>query len=352
MKVLSLFDGMSGGQQALNRLGVKVDKYYASEVDKFAIKVTQDNFPNTIQVGSVTELKGEKFKNIDLLIAGSPCQGFSVAGKMKGMSTKEGLEITTLKQYKKLKKKGFEFDGQSYLFWEFVRILNKVKPKYFILENVRVQKKWKDTFNEALWGIEPVMINSALVSAQNRVRYYWVGERQEDGSYKRVEVGQPEDKGIMLKDILVDDAESEFYLSEKATRYITDAVRLKKKLTTINGDTASCLMAQYSQSLNGTFLCVDCNGRVDDRKTGTLTQRYGKGTETYGSNPFIYGGGGMIHEHHAYRKLTPLECERLQTVDDNYTGCVSNSQRYKMLGNGFTIEVIVHILKEIGLCQK
>lgn len=331
MNVLSLFDGMSCGQIALERAGVKVDNYFASEVDKYAIEVTQKNYPNTIQLGSVIDLKIEDLPKIDLLIGGSPCQGFSFAGKMKGASTKCKKEITTLKQYLKLKKDGFEFDGQSYLFWEYIRILENIKIKnrnvLFLLENVHMANKWHDMINKAI-GVKSIKINSNLVSAQNRERLYWT-------NIKDIEILS--DKNILLKDIVQDKVEDKYFLSDKAIVYITDAIRLKKKRTAINGSKAICLMSQYNQSKNGTFLCVDSNGRIDDKKTGTLPQRYYKGVEKFGSSPFLYDG--------RFRKFTPIECERLQTVDDNYTKNVSDTQRYKMLGNGWTVDVIAHIFK-------
>jgi DNA (cytosine-5)-methyltransferase 3A len=143
MNVLSLFDGMSCGQQALNRAGIKINQYFASEINKFAIKVTMHNFPDTIQIGSVINVDGYKLPKIDLLIGGSPCQSFSFAGKRNGMVTKNLIEVTNLNHYLQLKKDGFEFDGQSYLFWEYVRILHEVKPKYFLLENVMMIEKWE-----------------------------------------------------------------------------------------------------------------------------------------------------------------------------------------------------------------
>lgn len=149
----------------------------------------------------------------------------------------------------------------------------------------------------------------------------------------------PNDKNIYLKDILINNVHEKYYLSDKAIKYITDKTRLNKKLTSINGEKTICLLSQYSQSLNGTFLCVDCNGRIDNKKTGTLPSRYYKGVETQGSSPFIFDG--------KYRKLTPIECERLQTVPENYTAIVSDTQRYKMIGNGWTVNVIAHIFSFI-----
>ena len=176
MNILSLFDGMSCGQQALARAGIKVNKYYASEIDKHAIKVTQHNYPNTIQLGSVTEVDVADLEPIDLLIGGSPCQNFSFAGKRNGMTTSCNEEIYTLERYLELKAEGFEFEGESYLFWEYMRILTDIR-KYnpdvlFLLENVEMGAKWERVLSEAI-GIYGVHINSALVSAQNRKRIYW-----------------------------------------------------------------------------------------------------------------------------------------------------------------------------------
>jgi DNA (cytosine-5)-methyltransferase 1 len=172
LRVLSLFDGMSCGQQALERIGVNVLEYYASEIDKHAIAVTMHNYPNTKQLGSVVDVDGYKLPKIDLLIGGSPCQSFSFAGKRKGMSTKCETEILTLEHYLELKSEGYEFEGQSYLFWEYMRLLNEVKPKYFLLENVMMGEKWEKILSKAI-GVKPIEINSALVSAQNRRRLYW-----------------------------------------------------------------------------------------------------------------------------------------------------------------------------------
>ena len=167
MNVLSLFDGISCGQVALNRAGIKYDNYFASEVDKYAIKVTQHNYPNTIQLGDIKEITSSNLPTIDILFGGSPCQNLSFAGNMKGMATKDNYEITTLDEYLRLKNDGFEFQGQSYLFWEYVRILNEVKPTYFLLENVVMKKEWENIITEAI-GVEPVMIDSKFFSAQKR----------------------------------------------------------------------------------------------------------------------------------------------------------------------------------------
>lgn len=221
MNVLSLFDGMSCGQIALNQLGITPDKYYASEIDKFAIGQTQLNFPNTIQLGNVIDVDVSKLDRIDLLIGGSPCQSFSFAGKRAGMSTKSNEEIYTLSRYLELKKEGFEFEGQSYLFWEYMRILNDIR-KYnpdvkFLLENVEMGNKWERVLSEAI-GVFGVHINSALVSAQNRKRIYWTNIRtKEVGLFGEIhaDIPQPEDKGILLRDILESEVDEKYYLSDR-----------------------------------------------------------------------------------------------------------------------------------------
>jgi len=218
MNVLSLFDGMSCGQIALKEAGFKVENYFASEIDKYAIQVTKHNFPNTIHLGSVVDVDGYKLPKIDLLIGGSPCQSFSFAGKRKGMSTKCETEILTLDHYLKLKSEGFEFEGQSYLFWEYMRLLNEVKPKYFLLENVEMGEKWEKVLSRAI-GVNGIHINSALVSAQNRKRIYWTNIGMEPGGLFGDMVSiipQPKDRGILLKDILESEVDEKYYLSEKA----------------------------------------------------------------------------------------------------------------------------------------
>jgi len=223
MNVLSLFDGMSCGQQALERAGIKVDNYFASEIDKYAIQVTMANYPNTKQLGSVVDLNGFDLPKIDLLIGGSPCQSFSFAGKRKGMSTKDEQEILTLEHYLQLKEEAYEFEGQSYLFWEYMRLLNETKPKYFLLENVKMSKKWKDILSKAI-GVEPILINSNLVSAQNRQRLYWTNIGLNPvGLYGDLQsiIEQPQDKGILLKDILQDNPNAKFYLSDKMVQYVS-----------------------------------------------------------------------------------------------------------------------------------
>jgi len=216
MNVLSLFDGMSCGQIAINRLGIKYDKYYAAEIDKHSIAVTIANFPNTIQLGDVRNVKASDLPKIDLIMGGSPCQSFSFAGKRKGMSTKDEQEILTIEHYLDLKSQEYEFEGQSYLFWEYMRLLNELKPKYFLLENVVMVEKWERTLTRAI-GVSPIKINSNLVSAQNRERLYWTNiGLQPAGLFGDLTstIPQPKDKKILLKDILQDNPNAIFYLNE------------------------------------------------------------------------------------------------------------------------------------------
>ena len=228
MNVLSLFDGMSGGQIALVDMGATPETYYASEVDKHAIAQTQLNFPSTIHLGDVRNIDVSQLKPIDLLIGGSPCQSFSFAGKRNGMTTKCEVEITRLEQYLELKAEGFAFEGQSYLFWEYIRILTDIR-KYnpnvlFLLENVEMGKKWERVLSEAI-GIYGVHINSALVSAQNRKRIYWTNIRvKKVGLFGELhsDIPQPADRGILLKDILEKEVDEKYYLSDKMVQSLTD----------------------------------------------------------------------------------------------------------------------------------
>lgn len=245
MNVLSLFDGMSCGQQALERAGFKVDNYFASEIDKYAMQVTMANYPETIQLGSVVNIDTSKLPQIDLLIGGSPCQSFSFAGKRKGMSTKDNIEILTLAHYLKLKDEGYEFEGQSYLFWEYIRIMQEVKPKYFLLENVMMGEKWERVISKTL-GVNPVEINSSLVSAQNRRRLYWTNIGMVSaGLFGDMEsiIKQPKDVGILLKDILQDNPNAKYYVSEKLIAKINRTNNGDKCFTT--GDKSLCLAAGY-----------------------------------------------------------------------------------------------------------
>lgn len=285
MNVLSLFDGMSCGQIALNKAGIKYDNYFASEIDKYAIQITQKNYPNTKQLGNVTDLNSDDLPRIDLLIGGSPCQGFSMAGK----------------------KLNFE-DERSKLFFEFLRLLKETKPKYFLLENVKMKKEFQDIISKYL-GVEPIMIDSNLVSAQNRQRLYWTNIPN---------INQPTDKKILLRDIV------DF---EYGNRNMVDKSRIKNQWKTKN-------YLQYDLTGKG-HKSQDQSGYFLDSKHGTLPS-HGASSKV----KVVLDNGDIV-------QLLPLECERLQTVPDNYTDGVSNTQRYKMLGNGWTVDVIKHIFKNI-----
>ena len=200
INVLSLFDGMSCGQIALNRVGIEYDNYFASEIDKHAIKVTQTNYPKTIQLGDVTKVKGSDLPKIDLLIGGSPCQSFSNAGNCKG------------------------FDGKSGLFWEYVRILKEINPTYFLLENVVMKKEWQNIISKEL-GCEPIKINSNLVSAQNRERLYWTN----------MPILELKDKCIFIEDILDTDFIEKYWLKERNTDL------LLKKVNITNAPNIACI---------------------------------------------------------------------------------------------------------------
>jgi len=430
MNVLSLFDGMSCGRIALDRLNIKVDNYYSSEIDKYAMKVSEANYPDIIQVGDITALDLSTLPKIDLIMGGSPCQGFSFAGKQLAFD-----------------------DPRSALFFEFVRCVKELNPKYFLLENVRMKKEYLDVISEQM-GVEPICINSALVSAQNRVRYYWTNIPG---------IEQPEQRGIVLRDILetnesdvLDNIQekshvikAQYYKNSKANFKANNGFRAtgipQKPIQSENGKSPTLTAGnkeQYIEThdtpkkihdiprdilkdnerqrrvyaedgkspsllarsdspkiMKETYdtpkqvgVAVDIKGhdqikRVysEDGKSSTLTTCGGGHRE-----PKVITGGALrarsvnaegknvawketkpkqmlelrkddksnaissvtkdivvVEQEVYWRKLTPVECERLQTAPDNYTNHVSNTQRYKMLGNGWTIEVIAHILKKI-----
>jgi len=316
MNVLSLFDGMSCGQIALDRLGIKVDNYFASEIDKYAIKVTQHNYPNTKQFGNVLDIKGCDLPKIDLLIGGSPCQGFSFAGKQLN----------------------FE-DSRSKLFFEFVRLKNELKPKYFLLENVRMKKEYQDVISKQL-GINPIMINSNLVSAQNRNRLYWTNIPG---------LKQPNDRNVYLANIIesgvVDRDKSycidaNYWKGTNIEQYIKKSRRqvvfeLPVAFTERRTEEAKRIRREYQLKY-----CRDFSPRRGKEMVARIDGKMNCLTSTYSMKEHT-----LIDEKINYRKLTPIECERLQTVPDNYTNKVSNSQRYKMIGNGWTVDVIAHIFK-------
>lgn len=286
LNVLSLFDGMSCGRLALERAGIKVAGYYASEIEKEPIKVSQANWTDVTPIGDVTKVSykdgvlnyengGRFVPQIDLLLAGSPCQSFSNLGNKDG------------------------FDGKSGLFWEFIRILKETKPKFFLLENVRMKKEWQDVISEAL-GVHPIEINSKVLSGQSRNRLYWTN----------IHFEQIESKNITLKDILDETVSKDSELTPGRLRWLLSdkgQETVRKGYACIDPIIANCLTARSDASWNCNYVT----------REGRLT------------------------------KLSPEEYEKLQTVPVGYTSCVKASHRYKMLGNGWTVDVIAHILKGI-----
>lgn len=379
MNVLSLFDGMSCGQMALDRAGVTVDKYYASEIDKYAITIAMQHYPDTIQLGDVTKYNewDIDFSSIDLLCAGFPCQAWSVAGKQRGDTDPRGQLVYDL-----------------IAIWEKINVVRSnagKEPVQFLFENVKMKKEFIEYIND-LFGVEPVHINSALVSAQRRKRLYWTNIP---------DVTQPEDQGILLKDIVhenVDIKDNPLAATDRNIRHFKEMDEKSLCCTATmykgagNNGTTPILetLAEYIVPFDKTLqildkeiergkvgffrkdsqanrvyfihdksvtLCGDAGGgaakmgqylfgcitpdRINKRQNG---QRFSEGDKFYTLT--AQDRHGILIEGYI-RKLTPVECERLQTVPDGYTEGVSNTQRYKMLGNGWTVDVIAHIFKGI-----
>ena len=378
INVLSCFDGLSGGQLALERAGIKVDKYFASEIDKFAIAVAKYNYPNMIHLGDVRGIDADALPKIDLMLAGSPCTDLSFAGLGKGL-----------------------IDGeQSSLFFDWWKLVKKIKPKYIFLENVRMKQEYQDTISEIL-GFQPIAINSALVSAQNRFRLYWFGVRDGD-TYKAIPVAQPKDKGIILAHILEEGLDDTWTLSDKAQERAKDNTRSRAFMPN-QKKSGALLSNQYKQSTDSLYAlangCIQVGETAEikgydiikrvyspEGKAPTLTTMQGGHREPKVATNNPNGGvliyqqprgwnkGGLRakdgktpslttssweHNNHLtdglrWRKLTPKECARLQTVPDDHCSMgsfdgivkpISKSQQYKMLGNGWTIDVITHILE-------
>ena len=374
MNVLSLFDGMSCGQIALNKAGIKYDAYFASEVDKYAIKVAQANYPNTIQIGDVTKVDHTRlpFGGIDLLMGGSPCQGFSFAGKQLNFD-----------------------DPRSKLFFEFIRLRDELKPKYVLLENVRMKKESENVITKYM-GFSPQAMNSADVSAQNRHRLYWFGYLNESLEYEQIPISPIEDKGIVIKDILedlpfedipnylnntwcgrrrgdlvksVDDPKAHCltasmwkgqiptFVKKPVQVGVADNIKgydIIKRVYSPNGKSPTLTTMQGGHRQPKVAIGRIVNRRLDEngvRKDNQLELPFTKQLEVSSADKSnclttVQKDNVVVHKE-LYRKLTPLECERLQTVPDNYTNHVSKTQRYKMLGNGWTVDMIAHIFKGI-----
>jgi site-specific DNA-cytosine methylase len=314
MNVLSLFDGISCAAIACERANLKVDKYYTSEIDKYATAISLYKYPFLYRLGDVNNITSKEVDKIDLLVGGSPCQGFSAAGH--GQNFK---------------------DVRSKLFWEYVRVLNDVQPKYFLLENVSMKKEWQDVISNAV-GVEPIKLNSALVSAQSRIRLYWTNIPN---------IVPPTDKGIYLKDViehglaLKDKSvciDANYYKGGSVKNYL---YKLKNGLPTHESERRLLInVATIGKGGQGQRV-YSTNGK----STTMLSSTGGFGTKTG-----LYVDGELI------RKLSPLEAERCQTIPDDYTRLgdfngtyklISNLQRYKAIGNAFTVDMIAHIFRNI-----
>jgi len=296
MNVLSLFDGISCGQIALNKANIPYNNYFASEIDKNAIKVTQHHYPNTVQLGDVTKIEFIA-SQIDLLIGGSPCQGFSFAGKQLNFD-----------------------DPRSKLFFEFVRLINECKPKYFLLENVVMKKEYEDIITEYL-GVAPIKINSSLVSAQNRVRLYWTNIPG---------VGVPEDRGITLNDVL--EIDSNDNPAAIRGRRLNKATIIGRRLNEAGK------RSDYNKDIPITQ-CLEVRA-TNTNKSNCLTTVDKDNVLTplpIGRHP------NAFKDKLSFRYYSLLEYERLQTLPEGYTNLVSVSQAKKMIGNAWTVDVIAHI---------
>lgn len=291
MNVLSLFDGISCGQIALNRAGIKYDNYFASEIDKYAIKITQHNYPNTIQLGDVTKLKCSDLPKINLVIGGTPCQDLSLA-KTNGI----GL-----------------LGERSGLFYEYARLLKEIKPQFFLLENVMMKKIWQDIITEEI-GVSPIEINSNLVSCQNRRRLYWTNIP---------DIVQPNDKGIVVGDVIYDDTYKVF-----TNKRIPETKRKTKN-----------------------YIQWDISGKGYSSQANRAYFKSGKMCTVPKQNPSDKLNIVLDYENDIYRKSHPVEVERYQTVPDNYTfvNGISTSRRLGLLGNGWTVDVITHIFSFMEL---
>lgn len=320
MRVLSLFDGISCGHLALDRAEIPVDVYISSEIDKTAMAITQKNYPNTVQVGDVTRIDGSIFGDIDLLLAGSPCQGFSVAGK--------GLNFS---------------DDRSKLFFEFVRIKEECKPRYWLLENVSMKQEYEDLITSIL-GVKPVGIDSSDFSAQTRKRLYWTN----------LPIVPYESSPLVVEHILEDVVGDKYLIEPKRAVVVLDAEVKRRKIAYIGTDSQGnriygihgkvvtlCGLAGGLGGKTGIYAlpCLTPD-RPEQRQNG---RRFKPPMSKFYTLTALDRHG--ILTNNFIRRLTPRECERLQTVPDDYTAGFSDNSRYKALGNGWTVDVIAHIFK-------
>jgi len=333
VNVVSLFDGISCARVALEKAGFKVVNYYASEIDKYALEIAKKNYPDTIQLGDVVKLRNSyrmlsKLKGVDLLIGGSPCQDLSIA---------------------KQNRKGLD-GSRSGLFYEYVRILKNIKPKYFILENVAsMPKSAREVITKEL-GVEPIMINASLVSAQNRKRLFWTNIPN---------VVLPKDKGIMLQDILesgsTEDMKSLVITATYHKKNERDFLKKRSGQMVQIGDIGGKAQSQRVYDPKGKSVALQAGGGGMGAKTGLYAVPVALRNRGSGKKPEYNKTGkanamttvqtdSMVEVEKVIRKLSPVECERLQCLPDNYTEGISNSQRYKVLGNAFNVDVVAHIL--------
>ena len=373
MNVLNLFGGMEVGRLAMDRANVSVDKYFSAEIDKYAIQIANKNHSDIIQLGDVTEIDTEDLPQIDLLMGGSPCTGFSFAGKQLNFD-----------------------DPQSKLFFHFVEILSLVRPKYVLLENVRMKKEYQDTISYHM-GFEPQALNSKWLSGQNRYRLYWWGKLQSDGTYKQIPIPKMVDKKITMQDILEDGyATNEMTSQDGKSHCLTaryngavwwNSIERKQRTMVLKDnptmskdglirvgtadlkghDSIRRVYAQEGKAPTLTTMQgghrepkvaigrivnrrLDENGtRKDDQLDLPFTRQLEVRDDDKSNCLTTVQKDNVVVSKDMWRKLTPLECERLQTLPDNYTNHVSNSQRYKMIGNGWTVDVIAHILKTMDV---
>ena len=315
LKVLSLFDGISCGMVAFERAGIPVEKYVAYEIDPYAIQISNKNYPQIEHCGDVTKANFATYKDFDWLIGGSPCQGFSFAGKQLNFD-----------------------DPRSKLIFEYIRALKEAQPRYFLLENTPMKKEYIDIITE-LVGVEPIIIDSCLVSAQGRRRIYWIGKRNIDGTYSKVDIPQPKDRGILLEHIVEPDALVD---RDKAHAIIASIGRTTHREYFKKNQGQMVFIAIELSNIYGGF--NEKKPRVHLKKSVTIRASQGGG---HIPSLVIEGKAKDLTLEtfkKCIRKVTPLECERLQTLPDDYTQGISPTQRYKCIGNGWTVDVIAHIL--------
>ncbi len=351
MNILSLFDGISCARVSLDHAGIKVDKYYASETDKYALKVSSKNYPDIIQIGDVRDVKGNDYKNIDILCGGSPCQDLSIAKK-----NRRGLA-----------------GERSGLFWEYVRILKEVKPKYFILENVASMAKDQKEIITKILGVEPIMIDAKLVSAQQRKRFYWVGKLVK-GKYETVTIPQPKDRHIYLDSIIESGKavkEKAYCLTTSQKDFINDFIKrhqgnyvFKDKPIRI-ASIGKGGQGDRVYSIHGKSVCLSAKGGGRGAKTGLylITGGAKRSRENKGKQLEVRKDGksncitktstdSLVVLKDYFRPLTPVECERLQGLPDNFTEGLSKTRRKEVIGNAFNVDVVLHILNSLNSNHK